>query len=45
MFDLETDSDLYHTNLHIFDKIKVVNGPIIMDNMKKILKEDGFIFP
>jgi len=45
MFDLETERELYHANLHCFDKIKVVNGPIIMDSMKKILKEDGFIFP
>ena len=45
MFDLETDNDSYHNKIQIFDKIKVVNGPIMIDNMKKILKDDGFIFP
>lgn len=42
MFDLETSQNV---NLHNFDKIKAVNGPIIIDTMRKILKEDGFIFP
>ena len=37
--------DLKKTNLISFEKIKIVNGPIDCDNIKSILKKDGFIFP
>lgn len=41
MFDLNNN----HYDIKIFEKIRIVNGPIISDDIKKILKTDGFIFP
>jgi len=41
MFDIN-DSNC---NIKIFEKIKIINGPILKDDIKNILKEDGFIFP
>jgi len=41
IFDLSTRS----YNLEIFKSIKIANGPIIKNEIKEILKEDGFIFP
>ena len=41
MFDLNID----HFNIKVFENIKIVNGPIIKDDIKNILKTDGFIFP
>jgi len=32
-------------NLEIFKSIKIANGPIIKNEIKEILKADGFIFP
>jgi flap endonuclease-1 len=40
MFDL----GLNYFNVKNFDKIKIRNGPIIQNEIKNILKEDGFIF-
>ena len=40
MFDLNN-----HYNIKIFEKIKIINGPILKDDIKNILKTDGFIFP
>lgn len=40
MFDL-SESQLVKD----FDKIKFINGPILKEDMQKILKRDGFIFP
>jgi len=39
--------DLSHNyyNLKIFEGIKIVNGPIIKNEIREILKLDGFIFP
>jgi len=39
--------DLSHNyyNLKIFEEIKISNGPIIQNNIREILKKDGFIFP
>jgi flap endonuclease-1 len=37
--------ELKNTNLSIFEKIKIVNGPVDIENIKNILKTDGFIFP
>jgi flap endonuclease-1 len=37
--------DLKNANLTIFEKIKIVNGPIDSANIKNILKTDGFVFP
>jgi len=37
--------DLKKTNLISFEKIKISNGPIDCENIKNILKTDGFIFP
>jgi len=34
-----------HINIKIFEKIKIVNGPIIKDRIKDILQDDGFIYP
>jgi flap endonuclease-1 len=41
MFDLNKN----HYGIKIFEKIKIINGPIIKDEITKILKTDGFIFP
>lgn len=41
MFDLSTN----HYNIKIFENIKIKNGPILKDEMKNILRTDGFIFP
>ena len=41
MFDLNSN----HFNIKIFEKIKIINGPILKDNIKNILKTDGFLFP
>lgn len=41
MFDLSQN----HYNIKLFEKIKIVNGPIMKDDIKNILKTDGFLFP
>ena len=41
MFDLNIE----HYNIKIFEKIRIVNGPIMIDEIKQILKTDGFLFP
>jgi 5'-3' exonuclease len=41
MFDLSTN----HYNIKIFELIKIKNGPIMKDEIKNILRSDGFIFP
>ena len=41
MFDLNGN----HYNIRIFEKIKIVNGPVMKDDIKNILKTDGFLFP
>jgi hypothetical protein len=41
MFDL----NILHYNIKIFEKIKIINGPINKDELKTILKTDGFLFP
>jgi 5'-3' exonuclease len=40
MFDLSNDS-----NIKVFENIKIADGPIIKNELKNILKTDGFIFP
>jgi len=40
MFDLSNDC-----NIKTFENIKIVNGPILNNEIKNILKTDGFIFP
>ena len=37
--------DLKNIDFKIFEKIKIVNTPINCENIKNILKMDGFIFP
>ena len=37
--------DLKHCNNETVENIKIVNGPIIWDDVYNILKQDGFIFP
>jgi len=41
IFDLSKS----HFNIKIFENIKITNGPIIKNEIKNILKKDGFIFP
>jgi 5'-3' exonuclease len=41
MFELSQN----HYNIKLFKKIKIVNGPIMKDEIKHILKTDGFMFP
>jgi len=40
IFDLVKNKE----KIKIFEKIKIVNGPILKDVMRKILMDDGFIF-
>lgn len=40
MFDLSMN----HFDVKLFEKIKIINGPILKDQIKNILKTDGFIF-
>jgi flap endonuclease-1 len=40
MFNLECD----HEKLEVFNKIKIVNGPIRQDDIENIMKEEDFIF-
>lgn len=41
MFDLNVN----HFNVKIFENIKIINGPIMKQDIIEILKMDGFIFP
>jgi flap endonuclease-1 len=41
IFDLNKD----HYTIKNFEKIKILNGPINKDEIKNILKNDGFLFP
>ncbi len=41
MFDLENE----YNKLEVFKKIKIENGPMNKEEIKKILWMDGFIFP
>jgi 5'-3' exonuclease len=41
MFDLTNN----HLNLKVFETIRIVNGPIIQEDIREILKTDGFLFP
>lgn len=40
IFDLNTNN----VNIKMFENIKIINGPIMKDNIKQILKTDGFLF-
>jgi flap endonuclease-1 len=42
MFNLNTE---HYNNIKIFEKIRVANGPILKDEIKNLLKNDGFLFP
>jgi 5'-3' exonuclease len=42
MFDL---SSLNHDNLKVFEDANIANGRFSKDDVKSILKEDGFLFP
>jgi len=42
MFDLTCHE---HDKIELFKKIKIVNGPIMKDAVREILKQDGFLFP
>ncbi len=41
IFDL---SHYKHDKLKIFERIKILNGPIMYEQIKPILEEDGFVF-
>jgi flap endonuclease-1 len=41
MFDLSIN----HYSVKVFENIKITNGPILKEDLKIILKSDGFIFP
>ena len=41
MFNLSRN----HYNIKIFEHIKIKNGPIMKNDIKNILKTDGFLFP
>jgi 5'-3' exonuclease len=41
MFDLSQN----HYNIKLFEKVKIVNGPIMKNEIHNILKTDGFLFP
>ena len=41
MFDLSNN----HLNIKIFEKIKIINGPVMKYEINNLLKTDGFIFP
>lgn len=43
MFDLSKTKTNY--NIKIFEKVKIVNGPIMREEINAILKADGFLFP
>ena len=34
-----------HTHLTIFENIKIINGPILKEDIRNIIKIEGFIFP
>lgn len=34
-----------NTNYYNFENIKIINGPILKEEIKKIIKKEGFIFP
>jgi flap endonuclease-1 len=40
MFDLSQN----HYNIKLFEKVKIANGPIMKEEIKNILKTDGFLF-
>ena len=42
MFDLSTD--LRSNQLDVFNRIKIINGPIIVESIQDIMREEGFIF-
>ena len=42
MFDLSTD--LQNNQLDVFNRIKIINGPIIVESIQDIMREEGFIF-
>jgi 5'-3' exonuclease len=37
--------DLKYCNMEFVDHIKIINGPILWDDITKILRNDGFLFP
>ena len=41
LFELNQD----HTHLTIFENIKIINGPILKEDIRNIIKIEGFIFP
>jgi hypothetical protein len=42
MFDLNNNK---HVNIQAFDSIRIANGAIIKEDIREILKTDGFLYP
>ena len=42
IFNLNNNS---HIKIQIFDSIRIANGPIIQEDIRDILKTDGFLYP
>jgi 5'-3' exonuclease len=42
MFDLNNN---HNAKIEVFDSILIANGPIIKDDIREILKKDGFLYP
>jgi hypothetical protein len=40
MFELNINTNYYN-----FENIKIINGPILREEIKQIIKKEGFIFP
>jgi 5'-3' exonuclease len=41
MFDLTSER---HSQIEVFDDVKIMNGPLDMESMKPLLMEEGFVF-
>jgi len=37
--------NIQHFNIKVFEKIRIANDPILKDEIKSLLKNDGFLFP
>jgi hypothetical protein len=44
MFDLSSDTNTRSSKLDAFNTIKILNGPIMIECIQDIMREEGFIF-
>jgi len=42
MFDINSNNN---SNIQVFENIKIMNGPVYKEEIREILKTDGFLFP